>query len=174
MKKTVSMLLVLTLVMSLSVAVFAADTVKENGGTATTNVTGTYKGKNESPVYSVDITWEDMSFTYNPAYKGEWDPSEHTYSNSSEAGWTGEGTITITNHSNADITAVPSYKAAAGFEDASMNFNTNSLKVTSADNKQGENGAGKAVTGTITVIPTGELPEDTSNAIIGTITITIS
>ena len=54
-----------------------------------------------------------------------------------------------------------------------MNFSTDALRVATADN--GVDGtAGTAVTDTITVTPTGSLPEDTEGATIGTITITVS
>lgn len=173
MKKTVSMLLVLAMVMALSISAFAA--TLSNVGTDTAQVTGTYKGKEAAgTIYSVDIEWKDMTFTYNAPYDGVWNPSSHEYDNVTEASWEGKGTITITNHSNGQITATPSYTAAEGFSKAGMKFSSDSMVVATADNKEGENGAGKPVTGTITVTPTGELPEGTTNAIIGTITITIS
>lgn len=173
MKKTVSLLLALALVLSVSVVAFAAEGVG-NGGSDSAAVKGTYKGKAASTVYSVDIAWEGLNFTYNGAYEGEWNPSTHSYDNSTEAGWAeGTGTITVTNHSNTGITAVPSYKAESGYESAGMNFSTNSLAVATADNGV-DGAAGTAVTGTITVTPTGTLPEGTENASIGNITITIS
>lgn len=173
MKKTISLLLALVLMLSLSFAAFAANGI-QNGGSDSSDVKGTYKGKASATVYSVDIAWQDLSFTYNEAYEGEWSPANHSYSNGTEAGWAeGTGTITVTNHSNADITAVPSYEAAAGYESAGMEFSTSSLVVETADN--GEDGApGHAVEGTITVTPTGTLPEGTENATIGKITITIN
>ena len=30
-------------------------------------------------VYSVDLTWEDMTFTYNESGARTWDPDTHTY-----------------------------------------------------------------------------------------------
>lgn len=173
MKKTVSLLLALALLLSVSVVAFAAEGVG-NGGSDSASVKGTYKGKAAAVVYSVDIAWEGLEFTYNGAYDGEWNPATHSYDNSTEAGWAeGTGTITVTNHSNIGITAVPSYTAESGYEDAGMSFSTSSLVVATADNGV-DGAAGQAVTGTITVSPTGKLPEGTENATIGTITITIS
>lgn len=173
MKKTISLILALALVMSLSVTAFAAEGIG-NGGTDSANVKGTYKATAASTVYSVDISWSGLEFTYNGAYEGEWNPSTHRYDNAAEAGWAeGNGTITVTNHSNIGITAVPSYKAATGYESASMTFSTSSLAVATADNGV-DGAAGTAVTGTITVTPAGTLPEGTSGAVIGAITITIS
>jgi len=173
MKKIISLIMALVMIMSLSVTAFAAEGVG-NGGTDSADVKGTYKGTAASTVYSVDISWSGLEFTYNGAYEGEWNPDTHSYDNATEAGWAeGNGTITVTNHSNTAITAVPTYKAVTGYESASMTFSTNSLEVATADNGV-DGAAGTAVTGTITVTPTGTLPEGTSNAVIGTITITIN
>lgn len=173
MKKIISLVLALLMIMSLSISAFAADGVG-NGGTDSAEVKGTYKGTASVTIYSVDISWSGLEFTYNGAYEGEWNPGTHSYDNGTKAGWAeGTGTITITNHSNTGITAVPSYKAASGFEDADMIFSTSSLAVATADNGVGT-AAGSAVIGTITVTPTGTLPEGTTGATIGRITITIS
>lgn len=172
-KKILSLILTLAMVMGLSVTDYAADGII-SGGTDSANVTGTYSSKATVPVYSVDITWEDLNFTYNGASKGNWNPQTHKYEDGTMAGWAaGNGTITVTNHSNIAITATPSYTAKAGYESADMNFSTDALQVATADN--GVDGtAGTAVTGMITVTPTGSLPEDTEGATIGTITITVS
>lgn len=163
MKKLLSLIFTFTLVMGLSVTALAEST----------DVKGTYNGEQVETVYSVDITWESMEFTYNDAFKGEWDPATHSYKNATEASWTDTtGTITVTNHSNAAITASPTYQAKPSFESASMTFSSDALNVATADNGV-DGAAGTAVTGTITVTPTGSLPEGTTNAVIGTITVTI-
>jgi len=173
MKKVISLILALVMIMSLSVTAFAAEGVT-NGGTDTSDVKGTYSSTATVTVYSVDIAWEGLSFTYNGAFEGTWNPESHEYENATAAGWAaGNGTITVTNHSNTEITATPSYTAKDGYESAGMNFSTAALKVATADNGV-DGAAGTAVTGTITVTPTGSLPEGTENATIGTITITIS
>ncbi|MCQ2469053.1 MAG: hypothetical protein MJ100_04510 [Ruminococcus sp.] len=49
-------------------------------------------------VYKVDVTWTDLTFTYNG---GTWDPDNHTYT--SDGGWANDkntGSITVKNHSN--------------------------------------------------------------------------
>ena len=174
MKKVIAMLLVLTLMISLSLNAFAATAnIGQANGTSSQVVKGTYKTQATKTVYSVDIVWSDMSFTYTEQYEGEWNAVTHKYENATEGGWTGTGTITITNHSNTAITADASYKANAGYESAGMSFDKDPLTLATADN--GVNGAaGTATEGRITVTPTGTLPEGTQNAEIGTITITIS
>lgn len=174
MKKMMSLILALMVVMSLSITTFADEDIRKSA-----DVKGTYTSGSNGIVYSVDISWAGLEFTYNGASKGTWDPENHTYIGATEAGWAdGEGTITVTNHSNTDITATPSYAAASGYESASMIFSDGenqieNLLVASADN--GADGVeGKPVTGTITVTPTGSLPEGTQDAIIGRITISIN
>lgn len=67
----------------------------------------------------------------------------------------------------------PTYTAKDGFETAGVSFSTSALNVATANNGI-DGAAGTAVTGNITVTPTGSLPEGTKDAVIGTITITIS
>ena len=171
MKKLISLLLALAMVMSLSVTVFAAegDVTGAKAGEYSANVTGSYVPGIESTgtVFSVDISWTAMSFTYHAEQAPVWDATNHKYSESTPAKWEGEGTITVTNHSNAKITAVPAYTPGAGYESANMNFGTDELKIASAE-------SGSEQVGTITVTPTGSLPKMDAAATIGSIKVTIA
>lgn len=173
MKKITSLILAVVMVMSLSVNIFAADGIT-NGGSDSSEVRGTYSSEAVVTRYSVDISWKGLNFTYNGDFKGTWNTEKHEYENAIAAGWTsGSGTITITNHSNTDIIATPSYTAEEDYKSADMKFSVSALKVETADN--GVDGAsGTAVTKQITVSPSGSLPEKANNSIIGRITISIS
>lgn len=168
MKKIISLLLALAMVMSLSVTAFAVG----NGESSSTDVKATYNdGADAGKIYSVDISWQGMSFTYTDA-DTKWDPTTHTYVPTSEPYWS-EGSITVTNHSNDAVTASVSYTAEADYADITMTFSSESVSVATADNGV-DGAAGTAVSETITVTPEGALTEGVSEVKIGTITITIS
>ena len=134
------------------------------------DVTGSYVAGVESngTVFSVDITWTAMNFTYHAADDTVWDVETHQYVTPNEAYWDGEGTITVTNHSNAKISAVATYAAKKGYESANVDFSTDVLVIASAADKN------RAETGIITVTPTGSLPKMEQTDTIGFITITIT
>lgn len=138
MKKIVSLILALALVMSMSITAFAT----ENTGTLTAagdktiEVSGTYNaGDTAATKVSVNITWDAMTFTYTGASEGTWDPATHSYTGTTAGGWSTEtATITVTNHSNAAITATCSFAATAtGVVGKFDGETTKTLNVVSAD-----------------------------------------
>lgn len=167
MKRLIAMTMALATLMSTSA--FAAGT---GAGDHATDVTATFvDGNDASPiVYSVDITWDELGFTYYEASSATWDPVNHKYnSDSRAAGWDAndKASVEIVNHSNTDILATFSYEANAGYESAGMDFDVNELYVASAED-------GSQKTGSNTVTPTGSLPEGTKDVVIGSITINIA
>lgn len=167
MKKIISLALAIVMIMCLSTTAFAV--IVEAPGDYTADVTGSYVAGNESNavVYCVDITWSDLDFTYHAEKGAVWDVETLKYSEETPAYWEGEGTITITNRSNTNISATPAYAPAEGYGDADMDFSTDELKVASAE-------IGTAQSGTITVTPNGFLPAMNEADTIGTITLTIA
>ena len=106
MKKMMSFVLALILVMSLGIVAFAAD-VTGGIGAYSTDVKGSYVPGTTSggTLFSVDIKWENMSFTYHAAQAGAWDSENHEYEDDTPAYWVGTGKITVTNHSNKSANA---------------------------------------------------------------------
>ena len=178
MKKKTALVLTLAMVFSLAPLSVYADTITAVGGTASCDVKATYRADSSGgaggKVYSVDITWGDMAFTYT-AEAGIWDPANHTYTGAEGGAWTvdkdGGNTITVTNHSNADVTAVFNYAAAEGFTGISGSFDNASLALKSAVGTEVAN----APKGTAALTLNGPLDSNTpANATIGTITVTLN
>ena len=175
MKKAVSIFLAAALILSLGIPAFAAD-VTENQGIASSPVTGTYvPGTAGGTVFSVEIEWSGLSFTYNGESKQEWDPENLVYTGEARSeGWAeSNAAITVKNRSNTIITATPNYEKADDYADAGMEFAVKELYVRSAE-PTGEATTGEEKSGSITVTPTGTLPEGTKDTTIGTITVTIT
>ena len=170
MKKLVSMLVAAALVCTMSTTAFAADQDGVSTGDYTADVNGTYQAGG-AVVYSVDIAWTDMSFTYTGAGGGTWDPETHQYSGSSEGAWTASNdSITVTNHSNAAVTATASYQAETGYESTTMTFGNNGATVATAVGTE----VASAPSATITVTPSGTLAQSANGGKIGTITVSIA
>ena len=113
MKKLIATALALTMTLSLSTTALAAGNVDGAGvgSQVPIDVTAKYNdGTTEPTVYSVDLTWEDMTFTYNESGTRTWDPDTHTYTDTTSAGWDKTtAAVTATNHSNAKVTVTFDY-----------------------------------------------------------------
>lgn len=184
MKKTISLILALTMVLAMATTAFAAD-ITTTGNTSA-QVTATYKeGFNGGTIYGVNISWGNMTFTYTDASKGTWNADSHQYENPKAAEWTydsGANVITVTNHSNAPIDVTPSWTAGEDYSAVTMTFQVNNVTATKLTVATADNGtdgaAGTAQTGTITVHPGGTLTKNdntsaTNGATIGQITLTL-
>ena len=172
MKKLVSMLAAAALVCTMSTTAFAADQDGVGTGSYSADVKGTYQaGGSGAVVYSVDIAWTDMSFTYTGAGEGTWNPETHQYSGSSEGAWTASNdSITVTNHSNAAVKATAKFVADSGYESTTMTFGNNEATVATAVGTE----VASAPSATITVTPGGTLAESADGGKIGTITVSIA
>lgn len=178
MKKKTALVLTLAMVFSLAPLSAYADTIGTAGGTASHDVTATYRADSSGgaggKVYSVDITWGDMAFTYT-AEAGIWDPKTHTTTSSTGGVWTVNNTdgdkITVTNHSNTGVTAAFSYAADTGFEGITGTFDNASLNLETAVGTAVE-AAPKATT---SLSLDGALDSAaTTSTKIGTITVTLN
>ena len=171
MKKITTLLAAAALTCAMGTTAFAADQDGVSTGDYNADVKGTYQaGGASATVYSVDITWEDMSFTYTAAGQGTWDPENHSYTGGSEASWSSSKNITVTNHSNAAVTATAKFEADSGYESTSMEFGNNGATVVTAEGTQ----VSAAPSATITVTPGGTLADTANGGKIGTITVTIA
>lgn len=174
MKKITVLILIFLLALSLSTTALAAN-VEANNGTASTDVQAVYEAGNSGSVVSVEITWENMEFTYKGASEPGWDADTHSYSGTaSEAGWKqSDAKINITNHSNVIIQTGISYIPGDGFPDSSMVFTAAAPYIGSAHTT--DDGEGTPCTVSIPVIPDGIIPESTTQkTTIGSVTVRVS
>ena len=169
MKKITALILALTLVMSMSITAFATTV---GTGDQDIDVKGKYLDNSTTPtIYSVDVTWGAMEFTYTESGAMTWNPADHTYTDSTAAAWVANGnTVTVTNHSNAEVTA------SFAFNALDYNTVTGSFDIASetldAGVVDGYDAADKVVA---TLTLAGSLAETVTNFTkIGTITVTIA
>ncbi len=171
MRKLISAILVLALVATLSVTAFAADnTLTGSNNSDEIDVNVTYQdGTTQPAIYSVDISWENMNFTYAAEGAMIWDPATHEYQNQTSGGWENEtAEIKVTNHSNAAVNVTVSY-AAAGNSGVTATVTNGSFSLPSAEGKT-VNDASLANTATLTVSGTPSNKE-ANNLKVGTVTV---
>ena len=176
-KKKTALVLTLAMVFSLAPLSAYAETISEAGRSASHDVTATYvdgsSGGTGGTVYSVDIAWGDMAFTYTAA-AGVWDPGTHTITGADGGTWsatnTGGNQIKVTNHSNTAVTATFSYAAASGYEGISGSFDKTSPDLATAVGTEVSN----APKDSAALSLSGALDSATAaNTTIGTITVTL-
>ena len=149
------------------------DKIEATGGTATKAVKASYRsGAGGSTVYSVDITWGSMEFTYSEGPSPTWDPETHTSGQGGTGGWSNSGnTVTVTNHSNTEVTATLAYASTEEFKGISGSFgNKSTMNLATAERTT----VTEAPTDTAELSLTGTLNSTvTVPTTIGTITVTI-
>ncbi len=172
MKKTISFLLVLALTLCMGITVFANNITAEEG-TDSNVVKGTYvSGGTVTTIYSVDVVWGSMEFTYTDSFTGTWNPETHTFDNAKEAAWScseNSNKITVINHSNIPIEADLSYTSKEGYTGIAGTFTNDSIRLSTAEGTS----TTAAPTGSSLLTLSGELSSSANLAEIGTVTVTI-
>lgn len=181
MRRSIALILILALLAAVGVTAFATETTETSGGNSQEVLASYEEGNQDKTVISVDISWEQMSFTYRGESAPAWNAEEHRYEGeATEAGWApGTGLITIRNNSNTILQAHVGYQQETAYETVEMSFTDEAPYIGSAytdDRKDAEgNVCGTPCEVILKAIPTGTLSEDTvDNTRIGTITITLS
>ena len=192
-KKLVTMMLCGALMLSAGTIAFAAESsITGSGSSANTEVTGTYYAATPEKVYSVNLTWGSMEFTYQDTEK-EWNPANQEYVDKagSEAYWTCKkdaNIVTVENRSNAAVNAQLTFEAepetdvkAAFYKEELTNSNnpddvgelTENL-LTLADRSVGSPSVAEYQKSAWLMIKEGTLTSADTNKKIGTVTVTIS
>ena len=135
MKKILSLVLALALVMSLSVTAFAAETTNDGENNTSIDVNAIYSDGVATPdVISVNVEWGAMSFTYSVNGTKQWDATKHEYTTNSNAAWTATGnTVTVTNHSNIAVKAELAFTADTAYNTVTGSFDKAQLLLDSGD-----------------------------------------
>jgi len=169
MKKALTVLLAVLLILSMSTVAFAA----APGDSENIDVTGKYNSTTtEGTVYSVDITWENMTFTYNETTEKIWNAADHSYTVVTTGEWDKTtADITVTNHSNATVTATVNYSAV---EDTDITGTLNNTEKTLAAGVEGKPEEADALVATLTISGTPTDAVTNTGVKIGSITITLS
>ena len=144
MKKIITLLMALAMVMSLSVTAFASDL----GGSK--DVTAKYEqNESEQPIYNVDLNWGDLTFTYTETTTKVWNPDTHTYDTTTTGSWDKtESSITVTNHSNVSVDVSMSVTPVGGTGvNVTLIGGSSTLAAGEVDNVDGE----ASVTGTVKI-----------------------
>lgn len=168
MKKIIAATLALTLSMSMGNFVYAADD-------SSADIKATYQAgkENTDTVYSVDVKWGSLEYTYSSGVTKSWDPTTLKYKETSgTSSWTcqdGADQITVTNNSNADITASLAYAETGS--NITGTFTNSKIGLKSAE---GTN-VGESPSETTTLSLKGALSNTTAEKQeIGNVTVTIS
>lgn len=167
MKRIITILMALAMVMSLSVTAFASDLGESK------DVTAKYeKNESEQPIYNVDLNWGDLTFTYTETVEKVWNPDTHTYTDTVTGGsWDKtESTVTVTNHSNVSVAVSMSVTPVDG---TGVDVSLTGGNATLAAGEVGNVNGAASVTGTITVSgkPNSTVTEDGIK--VASITVTI-
>ena len=170
MKRIISFTLALASALALAAPAMAEEATIGQGS-QNIEVYAKYEdGSTTGTVYSVDISWGDMQFTYAKSGSRTWDPSDHTYDDSTTSAWTADGnTITVTNHSNADVTASFSFAPLSNLPDLQGSFSipTQALAAGIENDYVGADSLTTALTLSGDYTGTGEFVQ------VGTVTVTI-
>lgn len=172
-KKSAAVMMAAALMAAMPVTAFAGEAVVSNvPGQTSIDVKTKYQDSSSRPtVYSVDVSWGAMEFTYVESGTQIWNPQTHEYQPQTAASWTASGnTVTLTNHSNAQVQADLSYTSVTGMETVTGTFDNPQLILESAEGKTVE----EAPAGTAALSLSGTLPVDmTAFETAGTITVSI-
>ena len=144
--------------------------VNSSGGSSSIDVNIYYDGDlAPKTVYSVDVIWDDLSFTYNAGYV-QWNPEEHKYGAlDGDEGWTDAGgQITVVNHSNDAVAVEIAFtQASTPNGTAVLNVETPEFILDSADGFAVADAPKNSTKITVSGVPT-------SNAVVGKLTVTVN
>lgn len=173
MKKLLASALALTMALSVGTTALAAGNSTIGVGDKDIDVTAKYNDASTTDtVYSVDIAWEDMTFTYNESGSKVWDPATHTYTDNTTASWDKTtADITVTNHSNAAVDVTMTYAAQGDF---GISGALSNATFNLAAGVEGDYDHAASQVATLTISGTPNATVTAEGITVGTITVTIA
>lgn len=175
-KKLTAVAMTGMMVLGMGTSVCAASPITPSKGTGTKEVTATYATNGKAAtVYSVDIEWGNMQYTYTIDSEGTWDPETHQFDGASDTGkWScsdGADKVKVTNHSNAAVKAAFSYAPEEDYNTITGNFDQKTADLPTAEDTDVD----EAPTKTVQLTLNGELDKNvTTHTKIGTATVTLN
>ncbi len=174
-KKLTAVAMTGMMVFGMGTSVFAASPITAVGGSDTGDVKATYVAHTKaSTVYSVDIEWGSLEYTYTIDSEGTWDPETHKFKDASRGAWSctdGANQVKVTNHSNAAVKASFEYAAEEGYNEISGTFDENTADLVTAEGTDVD----AAPTKTVSLTLEGTLDKNVTNSTkIGTATVTLN
>ena len=169
MKKLITLAMTFIMIIVMATSSFAATVA--DGGSESGNVEVIINKDAVTTVYSVDIDWESLDFTYSLG-NGIWDPETHTVTGGSPSWDKSTAKITVTNHSNAavDIKAVfAGDQTTATVNGVTATLTNDSFNLVAGKLNDYAGAANNKTTVTVSGTPS---VEDTFT--VGTITVTVS
>ena len=169
MKKLFFSLIFPAIILLFSISAFAQQNITTSGNSQSIDVKAKTVNAEAKPSYSVDISWEDMTFTYTQSR--EWNPNDHTYTKAQNGEWNKtESNVTVTNHSNVPVSIIIAYNANSG---TGISGEIKNGTAVLAAGEVGKYSEAKSMTATLVIsgIPTNIV---TSEGItVGSVTVTI-
>lgn len=175
-KKLTAVAMTGMMVLGMGTSVCAAEPITQIPGTDTNDVKATYSATTKADtVYSVDITWGSMEYTYTIESEGKWNPDTHEFDGKSGTGsWScsdGADEVKVTNHSNAAVDAAFSYKAEDEYNGIRGSFSEDTAKLETAEGTTVD----QAPNSTVQLTLNGDLDKNVPDSTkIGTATVTLS
>lgn len=171
MKRLITTAIAMTMVLCMGTTAFA-ETVTTPGDKEIP-VTAKYSDAVNTPdVYSMDLVWSDMTFTYSETGTKTWNPETHTYTENTQAGWDKTtATIQMTNHSNVAVDVDLAYTPVEG-TGVTGEFAVTDFNFPAGPEGNPSNASSKTAILTISGTPTDTVTTD--GITVGTITVTIS
>ena len=166
MKKVIRILTAFVLVLSMSLTAYAATRSDSRNVIAQYTQTTT-----EDAVYSIEMTWDDLTFTYIEQTINTWDPDTHTYTTQTGGGWNKTtATVKVTNHSNVAVDVEMTLTSVTG---TGVNVGLVGGDATLAAGTVGNVSGAESVSGLITVSGKPNSSVTATGVSIGKITVTV-